>query len=282
MDFHTSTFTGIIHAYGGSHRDGQTATFTQNTANIRPSVVAAAAGTAAAIAYLVFLRRRRMSTSAPRALSLFDGAMAAGGSELVSGTPTVISAAVYFETLPSKADLEALVRDKVLAFDVLGGRPVRGRWQPVRAAFDLKRHLLFHEVDGEADIERFVQDNAAEPLLNKEEGPWWEIHAVSTREPQAREILFFRVEHACADGIALLQILSSIATTAEGSPLPVAEYRRPAKPAVSPCTIMCDFLGSFFKYATAPMGSFDTQLPIHPPAEARKAGLQFSSTPARD
>jgi len=101
---------------------------------------------------------------------------------------------------------------------------------------------------------------------------------VSTREPQAREILFFRVEHACADGIALLQILSSIATTAEGSPLPVAEYRRPAKPAVSPCTILCDFLGSFFKYATAPMGSFDTQLPIHPPAEARKAGLQFSST----
>lgn len=133
------------------------------------------------------------ATSGPRELSLFDGAMAAGGMELVTGTPTVISAAVYFETLPSKANLEALVRDKMLAFDVCAGRPEFGRWQPVGATFDLGRHLLFHQVSSESDLALFVQNTSAKPLLNKGEGPWWEMHAVSTRDPMARELIFFDV-----------------------------------------------------------------------------------------
>ena len=217
------------------------------------------------------------ATSGPRELSLFDGAMAAGGMELVTGTPTVISAAVYFETLPSKANLEALVRDKMLAFDVCAGRPEFGRWQPVGATFDLGRHLLFHQVSSESDLALFVQNTSAKPLLNKGEGPWWEMHAVSTRDPMARELIFFRIEHACADGIALLQLLSHLVTTSDGSPLPVAEYRRPPSPIANPCALLCGFLRSFLKYAIAPIGSFDTQLPVHPPLEARHAGLHFSS-----
>lgn len=61
---------------------------------------------------------------------------------------------------------------------------------------------------------------------------------------------------------------------------PAAGGRVPpaGKAPANPCTMLCDFLGSFFKYATVPMGAFDTQLPIHPPAGARKAGLQFSSS----
>jgi len=211
----------------------------------------------------------------PRRLTLFDNAMAAGGSELVTGTPTVISAACYFETLPERGALEALVLHQLMQFDVLSGRPEGGQWRPV-SAFDLTRHLLFHEVEDEDELTSFVNANAAEPLVNKAEGPWFEIHAVSTSSPQAREMLFFRIEHACADGIALLQILSRIATTADGSPLPVAEYSRSPKPAVNPCSLLCDFLRGFCKYATLPLGAFDTQLPLHPPKTVREKGLTFS------
>lgn len=233
---------------------------------------------AAAAATGCFLLYRRFTMATHRRLSLFDSAMAAGGNELVTGTPTVISAAIYFEALPSRAKLERLVREKILPLDVFAGRPegCPNRWKPV-ASFDITRHLLSHEVNGEADLDFFINSNCAEPLLNKEEGPWWEIHAVSTREPGARELLFFRVEHACADGIALLQLFSRISTTKDGQPLPMAEYSRPPRPKPNPCALLCDFLKSFLKYAALPLGTFDTQLPLHPPLKQRQAGLHFSS-----
>ena len=187
--------------------------------------------------------------AACRKLSLFDNAMAMGGSELVTGTPTVISAAIYFEELPTREALESLVRDRLLRNDVLSGRPESGVWQPTEE-FDMERHVMYHEVAGEVELDSFIQTHATEPLLNRDEGPWWEMHAVSTFEAGARELLLFRIEHACADGIALFQLLNQIATTEDGQQMPLAVYRKPPiatdrKP--DPCTALCQFVSSFLK-----------------------------------
>ena len=215
-----------------------------------------------------------------RPLSLFDSSMASGGLERVTGTPTVISAAIYFAKLPAREVLEGIVRDQLMSFDTLASRPEDGHccertaWRPT--AFELARHLLFHEVAGEADLTFFIENNTNEPIAAKDEGPWWEMHAVTTREA-TREMLFFRIEHACADGIALLQILTRLATTPSGGGLPSVDYQRPPVAQPSCLALACDFLAKMLKYAMLPLGGFDTQLPIHQPKEARQRGIRFSN-----
>jgi len=212
----------------------------------------------------------------PRALSTFDNAMASGGTVLASGTPAVVSAAMYFDSAPDKDSIERAVHERLLPFDVMSGRPEQGHWQPT-PEFSMSSHLFYHDVDGENDLNSFIEANAAEPLRNKAHGPWWEIHSVRTRNPKARDMIFFRIEHACGDGIALMQMLSALATLEGGKEMPTTEYSRPPQPKANPCALLCDFLSKFCKYATVALGRFDTQLPIHPPLAARQAGLKFSS-----
>ena len=214
-----------------------------------------------------------------RRLSFFDNAMALGGNERVTGTPAIISAALYVRKLPAREQIEALAKNDLRSFDSLAGPPVRGRWQ-VAGAFEFERHIVYHEASGEAELAAYVRSHAAEPLIAKAAGgPWWDMHCVSTREAHARELIFFRMEHACGDGIALLQVLSRLATNLDGSPLAQVNYRRPprAGPAPGYCALLWDFARNFFKYARLPMGAFDTQLPVHQPLASRHAGLRFSS-----
>jgi hypothetical protein len=110
------------------------------------------------------------------------------------------------------------------------------------------------------------------PLVNKAAGPWWEVHAVSTAD-NSKAMLFFRVEvsarsvcmvpsrpclcrcgdqsppppasqHACADGVALTQVLSKLCTSLDGSPLPAAAYSKQPKPKADFCALLCAALKS--------------------------------------
>lgn len=211
-----------------------------------------------------------MAAAGGRKLSLFDNSMAQGGITKVTGTPTIISAALYFAELPDRKVLEEMMQ-KLRSFDSLSAQPVNGRWEPCQKPFDLSRHLLMAEVPGEDELVRFVENAMLQPLSNQADGPWWEVHAVSTRAVGARSLLFFRVEHACADGLSLLQVLSKLATNADGTPLGPFQFQRPrgqlGQPGSGLCqwlssagTWLCSALSALAKYVLAPIGRFDTQV----------------------
>ena len=198
-----------------------------------------------------------------RRLSAYDKALADGGMTTMSGTPAVISAGLYFDKLPTSDAVEKVVRDGFLSFDALNARPVDGRWVPC-AAFDIKKHVFQVEVADEAAILAFVSSMLAKPLQNKDEGPWWEIHCIASRDTSSREMIFFRVEHACADGMALLQVLNRCSTSLEGTPLPPAVYTRPRPPKPSLGHLACSALAATCKYLNLPLGAFDSVSPFHP------------------
>ena len=209
---------------------------------------------------------------ASRRLSLYDKAMADGGMTQMSGTPAIISAGLYFNELPSDSAIEALVKEQILSFDSLSGQPIGGRWEKV--GFDASKHILHHELDNEQGLIDFTQATMSAPLANREKGPWWEIHVCQTRDPSSRSMLFFRVEHACADGMAILQVLSRVATTVEGEPLPPAVFNRPKAKPVSWWSWLCSGIASIFKYLNLPLGPFDSTCAFKPsrPCQLLKFG----------
>jgi len=209
-----------------------------------------------------------------RKLSPFETAMAEGGLEMRTGTPNVISAALYFKQLPSHAALSSLIQNHFLSFDALAGAPCKGRWEST--TFDESKHLLYDEVSSESQLLPWMEHAMMQPILNKDNGPWWELHAVSTKD-SSQALLFVRIEHACADGIALAQVLNKAATALDGSALPAAGYvKRPKGSEVGLCSLMCDALQKAFKYAVLPMASFDSDLPFTPPLAERSAGLHYN------
>lgn len=100
------------------------------------------------------------------------------------------------------------------------------------------------------------------------------MHLCNTTDPSSRAMLFFRVEHACADGMAILSVLSKLATTLEGEPLPPAVFTRPTPPPISWLRWLCSGLGALLKYANLPLGAFDSSCPFRP--HARGTLLTFS------
>jgi len=150
----------------------------------------------------------------------------------------------------------------VLSFDTLSGQPVRGKWQP--CTFEFAKHVLYHECADEAALVAFAQETMNAPVRNKEHGPWWEMHMVTTRDAAGRSMIFFRVEHACGDGMAILQVLSRLGTTEDGQPLPEMSYMRPKPAPISWFRWLCGAVGAFFKYANLPLGPFDSTCAFHP------------------
>lgn len=157
--------------------------------------------------------------------------MAAG-----TGTPTVVSAAIHFKKLPTRAALCEMIFKHVLTFDSLSGQPKNGRWQPVE--FDVSKHLFFVDLPTSAELLPWMEETTVEPLANRESGPWWQIHAVTLLD-SGEGVLLVMLEHACGDGIAMMQVLSRVATSLDGSPLPTSAYSKQPKEKVGVCATLC-------------------------------------------
>lgn len=195
-----------------------------------------------------------------RKLSVYEAALAEGGVERHTGTPSVISCAIHLASLPEKPQLEVLIREQLLGFDSLAGRPKNGRWVPV-VPFEMEKHLFFTELPTENDFVPWIEECMLKPLVNKKDGPWWEVFAVSAHRG-TKAMLFFRIEHVCADGIALTQVLARVATFLDGSPMPPCEYTKRQAPKTDFCSTACGAINAAGKYAVLPFGAFDSDLPI--------------------
>ena len=100
-----------------------------------------------------------------------------------------------------------------------------GYWWVDDPDFDLDNHVRRAALPGKADkaeMERFVAELASQPL--NRERPLWEIHVVDTR--MGGHALVMRFHHCIADGIALVNVIMSLAD--DGTPTEVATVAEPA------------------------------------------------------
>ena len=149
-----------------------------------------------------------LTRSAPpgRKLNPFSAKMAEGCFVKKTGAPTgAISAALYFSELPSPAEMQALLRDKLLSFDAFTSVFRSGCWVPVEV--DLAAHVVEATVGSEAELLAYCEKGMVAPLRNGADAPLWEVHAVRNTGG-GRSMLFFRLEHAIGDGVALNQVSS--------------------------------------------------------------------------
>ena len=211
-----------------------------------------------------------------RRFSLYDAYMAQGAfsPSCSVGLHTLISAALYFDVLPSIEALERLITDDLSAFDSLAGPPVNGRW-PVpsavlTAAVDPEQHLFLVEVASEQDMAAYFEELMHQPLRN-EGGALFELHAVHNRGV-GRSALLVRVHHACGDGVALNQVLHRIAKRLDGSPLEPAPYTQRAPSERDSSCVACGLCAAVASNVQAAFGTPDSLLPSNAPTHADSHG----------
>jgi len=123
----------------------------------------------------------------------------------------IITAACLFDEPLARADLERLLRERLLVHprfrQLIAPRgPLRApRWE-LDPAFDLGHHLhavRLPEPAGERELRAFVGARAGEPLDPAH--PLWEMHLVERAGAGAAVVV--RIHHAVADGLALVGVL---------------------------------------------------------------------------
>ena len=108
-----------------------------------------------------------LTRSAPpgRKLNPFSAKMAEGCFVKKTGAPTgAISAALDFSELPSPAEMQALLRDKLLSFDAFTSVFRSGCWVPVEV--DLAAHVFEATVGSEAELLAYCEKGMVAPLRN--------------------------------------------------------------------------------------------------------------------
>ena len=144
------------------------------------------------------------SASPGRKLNPFSCKMAKGVFNKKIGAPTgAISTALYFSELPSPDEVRALLREKLLSFDVFTSVFRSGHW--VAVVVDVAAHVFEATVGSEAELLAYCETEMLKPLRNGANAPLWEVHMVRNTASGGRSMLLFRVDHAIGDGIALNQ-----------------------------------------------------------------------------
>lgn len=132
------------------------------------------------------------------------------------GPPPIITGFLEFERPLDFKRLEAAVQDRLLRHERFKKRVCRpagpvetARWE-TDANFDLKAHLFVAPAPypgNKEQLQALFSSLASKPL--DPERPLWQIHYIKNIE-SGGSLLFFRVHHCIADGIAMAQLLVSL------------------------------------------------------------------------
>jgi len=146
--------------------------------------------------------------------------------------PLTITSVLHFDEPVDAARLEAVVRERLLAYPRFVQRVDEGRlvshWEP-DPHFDLRNH--FHRAalpspGGRAALGELVSDLMSTPLDRSR--PLWQLHCVEGYEGGSAVVM--RLHHAIADGVALVGVMLSL--TDEGTGLAVPSVGAPPPPPV--------------------------------------------------
>jgi len=131
----------------------------------------------------------------------------------------MITGVLVLDQSPDPDLLKTLLESRLLHFDRFRQRVVehngKAYWEN-DPHFHLDNHLHrigLPEPAGQADLQELVADLASEPLNFQH--PLWQFHLVDRYEDGAA--LICRIHHCIADGLALVQVLMSLADEARGS-----------------------------------------------------------------
>jgi len=130
--------------------------------------------------------------------------------------PLTIVALVILASPINRAALRALIAERFLPFDRFRCYPASdslgASWIPA-LHFDVDAHVLSAALPpraGQAQLEELVGELASTPLNPSR--PLWSFHLVERY--QGGSAIIMRIHHCYADGIALVQVLLSLASTA--------------------------------------------------------------------
>ncbi len=126
-----------------------------------------------------------------------------------------------FDEIPDfEAYREAVMERMVSKYRVLSQIPVQqdGHWHwEDDTDFSIQRHVLRIELPGEgiAAVRDYVSRIFSQPFDRAH--PLWEMHLISTADPESGGYILSRFHHGLGDGIRLVQMLIATLDPAEGS-----------------------------------------------------------------
>ena len=128
----------------------------------------------------------------------------------------VITSLVFLESVPDWDEVRRIAQERFIdRYPVFSQRPVAPplpiglpSWE-YDPGFDLARHLVretLAEPGDDAALQAHVEDHLHRPFDRRH--PLWEVHLIEGYGAGA--VVFFRIHHALADGIALTRVLMSL------------------------------------------------------------------------
>ncbi|KAI9101849.1 hypothetical protein DFS34DRAFT_683952 [Phlyctochytrium arcticum] len=142
--------------------------------------------------------------------------------------PTTVYSAFYVKKLPSTADFQHMVEERILPkYHQFSSIPVilkKGEtiWQPV-VPFNIAPHFSFATVANETAIKEYMENLFGRPWdLTK---PLWLVHFVQNATPDGLSCLIFEIHHVIGDGLSQVQILGDMVTDGKGKPMTLTDKK---------------------------------------------------------
>lgn len=150
--------------------------------------------------------------------------------------PMMITALMVLESPLDVRRFQRLLRERLLAFDRFRQRVVRrgdAAWWENDPHFNLSNHVHVIGLPGRAgkrELQQLVGDLASTPLDYRH--PLWQTHIID--HYHGGSVVISRLHHCIADGIALVQVLLSLADEQPDADIPAPQRRARPRPARSP------------------------------------------------
>lgn len=207
---------------------------------------------------------------------------------------------MIFDGILDETRLRAAIEQRVLGFDRFrqivreqGGAYVWSEDPDFHLDHHLRRAIL-PGAAGKAELEAFVADLASTPLNPSR--PLWEMHLVDTT--MGGQSLVIRIHHSIADGIALVDVLLSMADDApaprlrltrkrsrhedEHDPLWLALWRPATDAVLNAIRVSTNLWVKYVRFATDPQKALEyTRLGSAIAGEIGKLALMSDDTPTR-
>lgn len=207
---------------------------------------------------------------------------------------------MIFDGILDETRLRAAIEQRVLGFDRFrqivcqqGGAYVWSEDPDFHLDHHLRRAIL-PGAAGKAELEAFVADLASTPLNPSR--PLWEMHLVDTA--MGGQSLVIRIHHSIADGIALVDVLLSMADDApaprlrstrkrshhedEHDPLWLALWRPATDAVLNAVRVSTNLWVKYVRFATDPQKALEyTRLGSAIAGEIGKLALMSDDTPTR-
>lgn len=215
--------------------------------------------------------KRRMSASSEAMLQPMTPS-------ILPGYPDpIINGCLYFQTLPSIPELQAVFKEAFLKYTRFNSVPIPGKsglWEWADRGMNLNDHFWKVEVASSAEADKTVEDMMLKSLRLGKEAPLWEICLIENTG-KGDSLILLRIHHSLGDGISLMKAFLGMITLKDGSPYTMPDFKGKARKRPSMLEMAIDLMKSVKEVVSLPKGPYDSILAFNEP---KKKELKFSGT----